>query len=75
MTHFVVEVTCNFTGLNFFISLKLSISENIDSFAYGLWTVHWAANLLLTNKELHHCYSVLLTHFMNNYLTEIVVKI
>ena len=32
--------------------LETDGSENIDSFVSGLWVVHGAADLLLTNKEL-----------------------
>ena len=33
---------------------------------------HWAADLMVTFKELQHCYSVLLNHFLNNFFTEII---
>ena len=47
-------------------------SENIDSFAGGLWAAHGTADLPVTNKELYFCFFVLLNHFMNNFLIEIV---
>ena len=55
-----------------FNQLETGGSENIDSFAGGLWAAHRAADLPVTNKELYFCFSVLLNHFMNNFLIEIV---
>ena len=55
-----------------FSQLETGGSENIDSFAGGLWAVHRAADLPAINKELYFCFSVLLNHFMNNFLIEIV---
>ena len=55
-----------------FNQLETGSSENIDSFAGGLWAAHRAADLPVTNKELYFCFSVLLNHFMNNFLIEIV---
>ena len=55
-----------------FNQLETGGSENIDSFAGGLWAAHGAADLPVTNKELYFCFSVLLNHFMNNFLTEVV---
>ena len=43
-----------------------------NSFAGGLWAAHGAADLPVTKKELYFCFSVLLNHFMNNFLIEIV---
>ena len=56
----------------FFGQLEADGCENIDSFSGGLWAVHRAADLPMTNKE-QLCFSVLLHHFMNNFLIEIVV--
>ena len=47
-------------------------SENIDSFAGGLCVAHGAADLPAINKKLYFCFSVLLNHFVNNFLIEIV---
>ena len=47
-------------------------SGNIDSFTGGLWVAHGAADLPVTNKELYFCFFVLLNHFMNTFLVEIV---
>ena len=55
-----------------FNQVETGSSENIDNFAGGLWAAHGAADLPETNKELHFCFSVLLNHFMNNFLIEIV---
>ena len=52
--------------------LETSGSENIDSFAGGLWAAHGAVDLPVTNKELYFCFPVLLNHFMKNFLIEIV---
>ena len=44
-----------------FDQLETSGSENIDSFAGGLWAAHRLADLILaTNKELQLGFSVLL---------------
>ena len=55
-----------------FNQLETGGGENIDSFAGVLWAAHRAADLPVTNKELCFCFSVLLNHFMNNFLIEIV---
>ena len=55
-----------------FDQLQTGGSENIDSFAGGLWAGHGAADLPVTNKKLYFCFFVLLNHFMNNFLIEIV---
>ena len=47
--------------------METGVSENIDSFAGGLWAAHGAADLPVANKELYFCFSVLLNHFMNNF--------
>ena len=56
-----------------FDQLETGNSENIDSFLGGFWAAHRAADLLVTNKELWLCFSVLLSHFMNNFLNGIFV--
>ena len=36
------------------------LKEEVESFAGGLWAVHRATDLPMTNKELYFCFSVLL---------------
>ena len=55
-----------------FSQLETGGSESIDSFASGSWAAHRAADFPVTNKELYFYFSVLLNHFMNNFLIEIV---
>ena len=40
-----------------FNQLETGSSENIDSFAGGLWAAHRAADLPVTNKEPYFCFS------------------
>ena len=57
----------------FFDQLETDSSENIDSCSGGLWAAHRAADLPVSHKELYICFSVLLNHFMINFLVKIVM--
>ena len=47
-------------------------SENIDSFAGGLWAVQRAADLPVTNKELYFCFSVFVKPLINHFLLKLL---
>ena len=52
--------------------LETSGSENIDSFAGGLWAAQGEADLRVTNKELYFCFCVvkpLYKHFLIEIVT------
>ena len=56
-----------------FDQLETDIRENIDSLSGNLWATRGETDLPLTNKELQFCFSLLLNHFLINFLIEIAV--